>query len=252
MPTYDHFARYYDALMDDPLANVRRVLGYRERHMPTADSLLELGCGSGSILAGLQQFRSLVGLDRSPQMLATARRKVPRARFVQADMTTFELGERFDIVICVFDTLNHLVSFDAWCSLFERVRAHLRDGGLFVFDVNTVGQLRRLGDAPAWVLEVAGATITQEVEWRGAGQSIWHVRIDERSDGDRPSHHHERIGELGVELTTIADALAGDFVLLESCDEDGSAPTDESARAYFAYRARDSARPRRAPTLRPR
>ena len=157
MPIYDQFARYYDALMDDPLANAGRVLGYRERHLPQADSLLELGCGSGSILAGLRLLDSLVGLDRSPQMLAIARRKVPEARFVQADMTEFELGERFDIVICVFDTLNHLVSFDAWCRLFERARAHLRDGGLFVFDVNTVGQLRRLGERPPWVREVSGS-----------------------------------------------------------------------------------------------
>ena len=36
MPTYDHFARYYDALMDDPLENAVRVLGYRRRHLPAA------------------------------------------------------------------------------------------------------------------------------------------------------------------------------------------------------------------------
>src|ERR1700730_14298204 len=136
--------------MDDPLENAERILGYRERHLPQADSLLELGCGSGSILAGLRDLNSLVGLDRSPQMLAVARRKVPEARFILADMTEFELGERFDIVICVFDTLNHLLRFDAWCRLFERARAHLRDGGLFVFDVNTVGQLHRLRPRPPW------------------------------------------------------------------------------------------------------
>jgi SAM-dependent methyltransferase len=238
MPTYDHFARFYDALMNDPLANVARVLGYRERHMAHADSLLELGCGSGSILAGLHELDRLVGLDRSPQMLAAARAKVPHARFFQANMTTFELDERFDIVICVFDTLNHLVSLEEWRALFERARAHLRAGGLFVFDVNTVGQLRRLGDAPPWVSEVHGATITQDVEWLGDGRSIWHVRIRERLDDGRSVLHHERIGELGVQLAVIADALSGDFVLLESRDDDDLTPTDESPRAYFAYRAR--------------
>jgi SAM-dependent methyltransferase len=238
MPTYDHFARFYDALMNDPLANVARVLGYRERHMAHADSLLELGCGSGSILAGLHELDRLVGLDRSPQMLAAARAKVPHARFFQAEMTTFELDERFDIVICVFDTLNHLVSLEEWRALFERARAHLRAGGLFVFDVNTVGQLRRLGDAPPWVSEVHGATITQDVEWLGDGRSIWHVRIRERLDDGRSVLHHERIGELGVQLAVIADALSGDFVLLESRDDDDLTPTDESPRAHFAYRAR--------------
>jgi SAM-dependent methyltransferase len=238
MHPYDHFARFYDALMNDPLANVARVLGYRERHMPRADSLLELGCGSGSILAGLHQLDRLVGLDRSPQMLAAARAKVPRARFVEANMTTFELDQRFDIVICVFDTLNHLVTVDAWRALFECARAHLRAGGLFVFDVNTVGQLRRLGDTPPWVSEVDGATITQDVEWLGDGHAIWHVRIRERLDDGRYALHHELIGELGIELPAIAGALAADFELLESSDDDALTPTDESARAYFAYRAR--------------
>jgi hypothetical protein len=138
----------------------------------------------------------------------------------------------------LFDTLNHLVSLEEWRALFERARAHLRAGGLFVFDVNTVGQLRRLGDAPPWVSEVHGATIIQDVEWLGDGRSIWHVRIRERLDDGRSVLHHERIGELGVQLAVIADALSGDFVLLESRDDDDLTPTDESPRAYFAYRAR--------------
>jgi hypothetical protein len=85
---------------------------------------------------------------------------------------------------------------------------------------------------------VHGATIIQDVEWLGDGQSIWHVRIRERLDDGRSVLHHERIGEFGVELAVIADALSGDFVLLESRDDDDLTPTDESPRAYFAYRAR--------------
>ena len=52
---------------------------YLEEAKVAGGPLLELGCGSGSILAGLRLLDSLVGLDRSPQMLATARRKVPEA-----------------------------------------------------------------------------------------------------------------------------------------------------------------------------
>ena len=53
-------------------------------------------------------------------------------------MASFALGEQFHVVICVFDTLNHLPVFDDWRSLFARVHEHLAEGGLFVFDVNTV------------------------------------------------------------------------------------------------------------------
>jgi len=237
--TYRSFARYYDALGEDPLANVERIRGYLARHRPAARSLLELGCGSGQILAGLRrEVESLTGIDRSPQMLARARARVPQARLIQDDIATFELHERFDAVICVFDTVNHLAGFEQWRALFGRAAAHLHEGGLFAFDVNTVGQLRRLGAGPSWERELPGATITQEVEWLGDGRSIWHVRIREHGDGGRSRSHHERIAELGVELARIEQALDPDFVALERFDDAGAPPTDDSARAYYAYARR--------------
>jgi SAM-dependent methyltransferase len=237
--TYAHFARHYDALMAgpgggaDPLANAARISGYLARHLPQARSLLELGCGTGAVLAGLSRVPSLTGLDRSPQMLARARATLPEARFVRAGMTAFELGERFDAVICVFDTVNHLPRFELWQALFERAAEHLHDGGLFAFDVNTVGQLRRLAAAGPWLNELPHALVTQEVEARAGSSFIWHVRIREAG-----GEHHERIGELGVELARIGAALGRWFTLLESAGDGGSPPTDKSERAYFAYRRR--------------
>ena len=234
--TYVHFARFYDALMDDPLGNGARIRGYLDRHMPDAGSLLELGCGSGSILAGMPAALSLTGLDRSPQMLDAARAKVPAARLIEADMRTFALGERFDAVICVFDTLNHVERFEDWRRVFERAATHLRDGGLFAFDVNTIGQLRRLGAAGPWTRDLAGVRITQDVECHADGRSTWHVWIDELLDDGRRIRHHERIAELGVPLTAIAGALAGTFTILECSDDDSGTPDDGSVRAYFLCR----------------
>ena len=43
-------------------------------------------------------------------------------------MTAFTLPARFDVVICMFDTLNHVPSFDGWLSLFSCVHEHLAPG----------------------------------------------------------------------------------------------------------------------------
>jgi len=232
--TYEDFARHYDEVIGgDPLANGARVREHLRRHAPGAASLLELGCGSGQILAELTEVPALTGIDRSPQMLARAQARVPRARLIEADMADFVLGECFDAVICVFDTLNHLTDFARWCVLFDHVAAHLRAGGLFVFDVNTVGQLQRLAQSTPWTLEVTGATVTQHVEWIGDGRADWHVVIDEGG-----TRHHERIGELAMPLTTIAAALAAEFEPIETADSDGGPATDDSARAYLAWRRR--------------
>jgi len=241
--SYEHFARWYDELMGDadadPLGNVARIRGYLARHLPGARSLLELGCGSGTIMAGLDLPR-MTGLDRSPGMLARARAKVPRARFVQGDIASFELDERFDALICVFDTLNHLERFELWSALFERAAAHLQGGGLLAFDVNTLGQLRRLAAAAPWTRELSGATVTQAVDWLGGPRFAWRVRICERLGDGRTVRRDERIGELGVPLAALDAALAPWFEPLERSDGAGGDPDDESARAYFAYRRREA------------
>src|SRR5690348_17297371 len=110
-PAYAKFARFYDEIMGDRATDIMRVRNCITRYQPTARTLLELGSGTGAVLAGLARSDlslAVTGVDRSAEMLAVAASKVPAARLVQADMTEFSFDTRFDVVICVFDTLNHL------------------------------------------------------------------------------------------------------------------------------------------------
>jgi SAM-dependent methyltransferase len=236
VPDYEHFARFYDRAMDDPAPRGARVLESIERHRPGATSVLELGCGTGSILDHLSPLPSLTGIDRSPEMLAVASTKVPGARLLLGDIEEFWLGERFDAVVCVFDTLNHLLTFEAWQSMFDAVHDHLVDGGLFIFDVNTVGELRRLGEEPPWVFDFDGGVLIMDVTSAEGGISDWDIRIFEHVRGERFTLHHERIGELGVSLRRIKAALSPRFDLVEETSESGDTPTDSSVKAYFTYR----------------
>jgi len=224
--------------MDDPEPKRARVLALVQRYHPGASSLLELGCGTGTMLEGLGGIGPLTGIDRSPEMLAIARSKVPAARLIEDDITTFELGEHFDVVICVFDTLNHVTSFNGWKSLFERAHGHLAPGGLFIFDVNTPGKLRGLGAYGPWFEEVAGVTVVQSVDPPVNGVSRWNVWIVEPTANGEHLGVHEPIGELAVELEQIEASLATAFELLEAHDESGAAPSPDSERVHYAWRRR--------------
>jgi SAM-dependent methyltransferase len=236
VPDYDLFARFYDAAMDDPRPRGARVLASIDRYLPQAASVLELGCGTGSILAQLTGFPVLTGMDRSPEMLAVASAKVPAARLLLGDIGDFWLGERFDVVVCVFDTLNHLLTFDAWRSMFDSVYDHLVEDGLFIFDVNTVGELRRLGEEPPWVYEFDEHVLIMDVALAEDGLSEWDIRIFEHLGGSHYQLHHEQIGELGVSLRRITAALEAKFTLLEANSDSGEAATDSSVKAYFTFR----------------
>jgi SAM-dependent methyltransferase len=241
MPGYRRFAAFYDEVMDDPTPRAARVIDAIERYRPGAASLVELGCGTGSVLERLTGVPTLVGLDLSPEMLAIAAGKVPTAELVEGDLSSFSLGRRFDVVVCVFDTLNHLLTFDAWLSAFDAVAAHLAAGGLFIFDINTVGELRRLGEDPPAVydfdrgmaiIDVAFARDTED-----SGMSQWDIRIFEDKGYGRYRLHHEQIGELGVRLSRVRPVIENSFDILELTDERGGPATDDSIKAHFVLRS---------------
>ncbi len=84
-----------------------RALGFL---VPAGASVLALGCGDGSVLAGLEPRRG-VGLDPSPAAVAAAKEAHPQLDFRVADFETGDalasLGETFDIVLLA-DTIGWL------------------------------------------------------------------------------------------------------------------------------------------------
>jgi SAM-dependent methyltransferase len=238
MTDYAAFSRFYDRIVGDRSDEVARVLAYIGKYRPSATSLLELGCGTGALLEGLARELEVTGVDRSPEMLAVAAARLPSAPLVRADMTAVSLGARYDVVICMFDTLNHVPSFPGWKALFDRVDAHLADNGLFIFDVNTAGRLTGLHGAPCFLEEFDGNIVMMTVEPDEGWLSLWRTQIFERQDSGLFRLHDEQILELGVPLAEIRTALEDRFELLTQESLDGSPVSDESDRVYFAYRRR--------------
>jgi SAM-dependent methyltransferase len=236
MTDYARFARFYDRIMGDRSEEIQRIQSYIAAFHPAAASLLELGCGTGALLADLAKTYQVTGVDRAPEMLAIAASRVPAAQLIPADMTSFTLSSRFDVVICMFDTLNHLPAFERWEALFDRVHEHLAPGGLFIFDVNTSGRLRRLHGGPSYLEEFDGNVVVMTVEPAGGWLSMWQTRIFERLHDDVFRLHDERILELGVPLAHLRAALDGRFAILRQESLDGSPVSDDSDRVFFAAR----------------
>jgi SAM-dependent methyltransferase len=107
---------------------------------PEGGSVLDLGCGTGRLtipLAG--RGRSITGLDASASMLSAARAKSSACGapvvWAQGDMSRFDLGRRFDLIMVTCNSLAHLTDDEALQGCFASVRRHLREGGVFAFDV---------------------------------------------------------------------------------------------------------------------
>src|SRR5262245_54920653 len=136
MVSYDILGQFYDAAMERRAAQAAYIHSVIAQHTPGAITLLQLACGTVAIFALLATTYEVSGLDSSTRMLSVARKKLPRAAFFHDSMATFALDRRFDVIICVFDSINHLLRFTEWRRMFRRVHAHLEEQGVFVFDMN--------------------------------------------------------------------------------------------------------------------
>jgi SAM-dependent methyltransferase len=101
-----------------------------------ADRVLELGCGSGRILAVLvDQVTELHGVDSSEEALALARRSLPASVELQrGDMETFDVGGGFDRVLVPFNGIYCLPDLASVRRTFVQVEKALAAEGLLVFD----------------------------------------------------------------------------------------------------------------------
>jgi SAM-dependent methyltransferase len=106
--------------------------------------ILELACGTGRLTVPLADAGfEIVGVDRSAAMLDIARAKAAglgdatrdRIRFVEADMTHFDLPERFGLVFVVARGFMLLLDMEAQFAALAAARQHLRPGGRLVIDL---------------------------------------------------------------------------------------------------------------------
>ena len=166
-------------------------------------------------------------------MLSIARKKVPRSKLFRQDMVDFRINARFDVIFCVFDSINHLRRFSDWKKVFAAVRRHLLPGGCFIFDINTQRKLERLIAGPPWVHRFGRNLLIIDVTALPSGGSNWNVKVFEHLDGSRYALHEEDIVEVSFPLRQVVAALRADYVKVRVIDPERSRPSAKSERLFF-------------------
>jgi SAM-dependent methyltransferase len=119
--------------------------------------VLEIACGTGRVLLPLARAGvPVAGLDVSEAMLAVAGRKLEgepaeasaRVTLVHGDMTQFELGRQFELIIIPFSAFQVLLTRADQRACLERCRAHLATGGKLAIDVFNPRLSRLASPAP--------------------------------------------------------------------------------------------------------
>ena len=136
---YDRFAWVYNKHWGNSFTHL--ALTVLEKlvlpHLPAKARILDLCCGTGQLTQVLiaRGYR-VTGLDGSEGMLRFARENAPAGEFIAADARSFEVPDVYHAVVSTFDSLNHIMSLEELTSVLRNVYAALRQGGLFLFDLN--------------------------------------------------------------------------------------------------------------------
>lgn len=237
-PLYDSFAKHYDSVVgprDDVARFLHRLI---KRYHPRARSVLELGCGSGSMLELLSKRYNTVGIDSSRAMLSLAKKKAPKASLILGDITSFSLKRQFDVILCPFDTINHVTSFAKWKQIFAHVHSHLTSDGIFIFDVNTEHKMEAYRLDPVNADVSAKAVSIVEVSRRSRFNYTVHLKLFKQVKGDTFKRHTMDLPELIVPTPKITRALSELFSTITLIDPDRSKPSELTEELYFVCRGR--------------
>jgi SAM-dependent methyltransferase len=141
-PFGENYAFFYDAIYShkdyeaecDVLEEIfRRYTDERPR------TILDVGCGTGTHAINLaKRGYSLNCIDSSAAMIECAQAKAQKMDvkldLAVADMRVFDLSRTFDACISMFSVIDYIIDDSDLERTFNRIRAHLKRGALFVFD----------------------------------------------------------------------------------------------------------------------
>ena len=139
---YDTWAEYYDLTDAD---RTPFIDFYRALVTPRTRSLLELGCGTGTITIALARVLAgrggsldscrVVGVDESSGMLTAARARDDAVDWMLGDIRSLPVDGPFDLVISCFNTLQHLLADEDLALAFGEVWRVISPEGVFAFDI---------------------------------------------------------------------------------------------------------------------
>lgn len=131
----------YDANIYDGMNTTLADLQFYKRWLPKSKDarILELCCGTGRLTLPIaRDGYDISGVDYTSSMLDQAKIKASEAgleiNFIEADIRTLNLEEKYDLIFIPFNSIHHLYKNEDLFKTFNVVKNHLNEGGLFLLD----------------------------------------------------------------------------------------------------------------------
>jgi ubiquinone/menaquinone biosynthesis C-methylase UbiE len=111
---FSRTAPYYDLIYSfkDYAVEVAQIREIIRTENPDAHTILDVACGTGEHAKLLANDFAVDGIDLQPEFIEIVRSKIPTGHFSIADMRSFALDKKYDVVQCLFSSIGYLTQGD--------------------------------------------------------------------------------------------------------------------------------------------
>lgn len=142
---YKEFANIYDELIYEDIDYdeiSEKIISLSNENNIEFEDYLDLACGTGNVGVRVgKYFKNMYAVDLSNDMLNIAFEKFKqnkiKAKVICQDMSELSLNHKFNLITSVLDSTNYITEEEDLFNYFKRVYDHLKDDGLFIFDINS-------------------------------------------------------------------------------------------------------------------
>jgi ubiquinone/menaquinone biosynthesis C-methylase UbiE len=243
--SYSSFASVYDDLTVN--VDYKRRAEYIAdilREQGIADGLLlDLACGTGSLSVEFSKMGyDVIATDASPDMLMEARDKAYdeelNIMFLCQRMEETDLYGTVRAIVCALDSINHLPDIEALNKTFTVLKNFIDDGGIMVFDVNTLYKHREVLGNNTFIYDEENVFCAWQNRLLKDNRTV-NINLDFfRKNGSVYERYNENFNEIAFTDDEIVNAVeGGGFKVIARYDDlTGEAPTDKSERIYYVVR----------------
>lgn len=207
--SYENFAYYYDSLMDEQFYD--DYFQFINEHAKFK-SVLELGCGTGEIAIRLaKDEKEVYATDLSKDMLEVARLKAMEANvnlmLGRIDMTDFITDSAVDLILCLCDSINYVLSKKKVLKTFKNVYESLKYNGTFMFDVDSLYKMDKVLDGYQEIEDEDDFYFNWSVKKTGPGKVEHQIEIIDKENNDHVKEtHHQQTYDIDTYLDLLKQA----------------------------------------------
>ncbi len=117
------------------------IKAIKEKVSAELNSILHLGCGAGGHDFHFKKHFRVTGVDLSEAMLHEAKKLNPEINYIQGDMRTINLNQKFDVV-AIPDSIMYMETIDDVKRVIQTAKRHLNPEGVLLLVIHTKGEFK--------------------------------------------------------------------------------------------------------------